>query len=397
VPGPVALQLLPLGGPRRVDAHGSVAGSAKVRGHSTEPCRVGEDVDLDDPSAQRRPRLTTVDKQHWRAAINMILYGHQSALDDQAVDTTARRLIARRIFRDPPQDYYDVIKHALGLNVPLNDGISRHSQEETRRFFEELLSKLDHYRPWPEPPYVRQDVSLWGQSRWTPPFASIDDTKQGVSSRLWEPLDRLPGTARDRYGLMLRLRGGRLIAFLAPPDITDRGVEIVQAGQGDPLDALTDFLAATGYGYDQVTTLQSGANTEESYEASRTGEITLGSGEADAFPLPKRLMRLLLGRADAQATEPTDAYLLQQAVDRNILRLDLDPRPSGRTLRRAVALQAGCREVRRILGPSDDPTDRTSVALVHEIETRLAHKVADLVRGEDCQPVRRLPARPGRR
>jgi hypothetical protein len=193
--------------------------------------------------------------EEWRGVLNAILYGliFTPELSDESVDTAARQLIARRVYREPTQYYYDAIREALGRNVPMNSGMTEHSQADTRRFFERLLARLDHYRPWPEPPYLKQDISLWrtfGQAR---SVASIGSTELQVGNWLGELFDAVPDDDEDRRGLILRLRSGRMVALLAPANKTATGVTVLQREPVDPEAAVADFCEATGCSRDQIT------------------------------------------------------------------------------------------------------------------------------------------------
>jgi hypothetical protein len=193
---------------------------------------------------------------HWQAAVDTVLYGlaFTPALDDEAVDTTARQLIARRRFRRPTEEYYDKVKYALTQNVPLNSsGLTNHDEVELRRFFQRLLARLDELRPWPEPPFLKQDIALWNTFATARPIATINATKLDVRDWLVELFDRLPDGDEERYGLILRLRSGRVVALLAPPNRTTKGVTILQQEPDDPAAAIADFCEATGYSRDQIT------------------------------------------------------------------------------------------------------------------------------------------------
>jgi hypothetical protein len=192
--------------------------------------------------------------EEWRGVLNAVLYGsiYTPELNDEAVDTTARQLIARRLYREPTQYYYDVIRDALSRNVPMNSGMTRHSQADTRRFFERLLTRLDHYRPWPEPPYLKQDISLWRTFGRARPVASISSTELQAGNWLGEIFDTVPGDDEDRRVLILRLRSGRMVALLAPANRTIKGVTVLQPEPIDPEAAVADFCEATGFSRDQI-------------------------------------------------------------------------------------------------------------------------------------------------
>lgn len=186
----------------------------------------------------------------------MILYGliFTPRLDDQAVESTATALISRRVFRGPTDTYYQAIRRALESGATLNEGMSDHSEAETRDFLSRLLVRLDELRPWPQPSFEKQDIAQWGNLGNARAIGLIGTTRLTIEDRLREMFDPIPvGDGRQR-GLILRLRSGRIVALLAPPVLADPGIALLQpADDSSPAAALAEFCDLTGIPRDQVT------------------------------------------------------------------------------------------------------------------------------------------------
>jgi hypothetical protein len=154
--------------------------------------------------------------EEWRGVSNAVLYGliFKPTLDDSEVDRIANELITEPLWTLTPQQGYDRLVEALRSDVDLNSDLQTpHSDAEYREFLKRLVDRMDALRPWPELPFQELDTSRWSSFVGSQPIARIDESYpyvQGLFHRVFTGLE--PG----RSGLILRLKSGTEVAFVAP-------------------------------------------------------------------------------------------------------------------------------------------------------------------------------------
>lgn len=164
----------------------------------------------------------------WRGYVNQVTYGldlHQR-VSDEDVAWLADDMIAQRTFTHPVATYYEATAAALQPGE-LSGGTGGEDTEQVERdFLTRFKQALDERRPWPEPPFSKGDLGDWDSLRAAPVIGRLALPQLDVETRLNRSFIGFPHDAGEVRALILRLRTGEHIALIAPPAVTERGIEV---------------------------------------------------------------------------------------------------------------------------------------------------------------------------
>ncbi|TLF72106.1 hypothetical protein [Nocardia cyriacigeorgica] len=200
-----------------------------------------------------------------RNVINAVLYSVQ--FDDLESPHTAQKIadnVASRPYLGAnPEQVYQAFVEGLASGDQLTSSIPNdHGEAEFRRFLAALVERLDGMRPWPEPPF-----------QWLPEdrFKDIvNGVVIGVSHRpVWRIEQVLEWNFQRRKDsqqefLLLRLRSGAEVGFVAPYWQENAGIAILTTGRGLRADdVLAELIDSTDLEPRQVTPLLPSRNQQD--------------------------------------------------------------------------------------------------------------------------------------
>ena len=137
-----------------------------------------------------------METRQWQGLTNHILYSviFRQSLDEDAVESTARAILSRRVLGAGPEAYTAAMDSALTSTDPITQNIETpHSEREFRDFLGRLRHRLEEIRPWPEPPYVQLPIENWALFATARPVARVRQSVVDLQDSLAMGFDKLPG------------------------------------------------------------------------------------------------------------------------------------------------------------------------------------------------------------
>ena len=197
--------------------------------------------------------------QHWRDAINEILFGltYTEEITDEIVRWNADSAVHYTTLTFGPGAYYKAIAEALASGEPL-DGLGQLPQFDEAQiagFLRALADRLDALRPWPEPQFRQLEVDTWTAHRHAVPIARLNASVREVTDVLQKGFRPADDGEPGMQVLMLKLATGEILALLGSYGGGD-DVTLSTDAEGDPAAVIEHFTAATGFPPDKVTRIE---------------------------------------------------------------------------------------------------------------------------------------------
>jgi hypothetical protein len=181
----------------------------------------------------------------WFGYVNQLVYGlsFDRPIDQSDIATRAESVVLERGIRGR-EKLFEAASAALASGEPIVDGRAVEGDEaHARDFLERLVHELEARQPWPELPYRELDAAEAGGVLDAPVIGELPFGRNEVGDRLGVWIGDLPGTGRA--GAVLELRGGQVVALIAPSSFTETGVKLL-AATPDPDVVARTFTELTG-------------------------------------------------------------------------------------------------------------------------------------------------------
>jgi hypothetical protein len=197
--------------------------------------------------------------QHWRDAINEILFGltYTDEITDELVRWNADSAVHYTTLTRGPEVYYQAIAEALASGKPL-DGLRQlpqFNQAQIAGFLGALADRLDALRPWPEPQFRQLEVDAWTALRHAVPIARLNASVREVTDVLQKGFRPAGDADPGMQVLMLKLITGETVALLGSYSRGD-DVTLYTDSAADPTTVIEHFTAATGFPPEKVTRME---------------------------------------------------------------------------------------------------------------------------------------------
>ncbi|MFB9233958.1 hypothetical protein ACFFWC_00155 [Plantactinospora siamensis] len=177
-----------------------------------------------------------------RGYLDMLLYTLDSApdLSDASAAMMADGLIDGRYFAGRVEEFADAIRVALRHGELPPDSVDlsrRYGAAEMLDFLARVGRRLDELRPWPEPAFVKLAAADWPGVERARPIARVPLPAYQIGGLVKEQFDEVAGPSGPLLVLVLRLRGGAVVALRGPVDPRAMSFDLVarEDGEAGPL------------------------------------------------------------------------------------------------------------------------------------------------------------------
>ncbi|ASW53812.1 hypothetical protein [Plantactinospora sp. KBS50] len=156
-----------------------------------------------------------------RGYVDMLLHalGGAPDLSDSSAAVLAAGLVDGRFFAGTVDEFAGAVGAAVrhGRLAPDSVALSRrHREAELLDFLARLSRRLDGLRPWPGPAFARLPVGTWPGIAQAPPIARVLLPADQLAGMLRERFDELDAPGGPLRAVVLRLRGGAVVALRTP-------------------------------------------------------------------------------------------------------------------------------------------------------------------------------------